>query len=32
MDPKAYTTKDHLLGKNTVIVTLYERFVELVEA
>jgi hypothetical protein len=32
MDPKLYTTKDHLLGKDTVIVTLYERFVELVEA
>jgi Domain of unknown function (DUF5655) len=32
MDPKAYTTKDHLLGKDPLIVTLYERFVELVEA
>jgi hypothetical protein len=29
MDPKVYTTKDHLPGEDTVVVSLYERFVEL---
>lgn len=32
MNPKIYTVKDHLFGKNSAVVSVYERFVELVRA
>ncbi|HEX9386482.1 MAG TPA: DUF5655 domain-containing protein [Anaerolineales bacterium] len=32
MSPKIYTTNDHLLGKDPAVVSLYEHFVELVQA
>jgi Domain of unknown function (DUF5655) len=32
MNGKRFTIKDHLLGKDTVIIALYERFVELIIA
>jgi len=32
MSTKRYTVKDHLSGKSAAIVSLYERFVQLVEA
>jgi Domain of unknown function (DUF5655) len=32
MNPKVYTVKGHLLGKDPAVVSLYEHFVELVQA
>lgn len=32
MNPKMYTVRDHLLGKDLAVVSLYEHFVKLVQA